>query len=148
MQFRALSIISTVQPLKSLSMIELGATAPLSSAIYHRHIIVTPMSSAVQCASVHCHRIIHLSLYPLTQYVSLARGCYRRHQRKISSLAWSWMSLPMSVTSLLSRFSVSFRLCLPLSHVVRPVSAVEASVWQAPRSCGVNSVLAWRDSSR
>jgi hypothetical protein len=49
----------------------------------------------------------------------------------------------MSVTSLLSRFSVSFSLRFPLPSVVASVPAIEASeVWrQASRSCWVNSVL-------
>lgn len=51
----------------------------------------------------------------------------------------------MSITSLLSRFSVSFSLGFPLPPVVASVPAVEASVWrQTSGSSRVNSVLSWR----
>merc|ERR1719507_2111677 len=57
---------------------------------------------------------------------------------------WSWVSccLPMSVTSLVSRFSVSFSLGFPLPPEVASEPAIEASVGrQTSCSCRVNSVL-------
>merc|ERR1719507_1610023 len=65
---------------------------------------------------------------------------------------WSWVScfpvtsfLPMPVTSLISRFSVSFSLGFPPPPEVASEPAIEASVGrQTSCSCRVNSVLSWR----
>merc|ERR1719458_1177979 len=62
---------------------------------------------------------------------------------------WSWVScfpvtsfLPMPVTSLISRFSVSFSLGFPPPPEVASEPAIEASVGrQTSRSCRVNSML-------
>merc|ERR550532_3860270 len=112
-------------------------------AVLLRHLVALLSGHQVALLLRHVHAVLVWHFLALRHRVRLANT--PRH----FVATWSWVScfpvtsfLPMPVTSLISRFSVSFSLGFPLPPEVASEPAIEASVGrQTSRSCRVNSML-------